>query len=83
MNKEKILLDDRLEFAKQHGTDTIEIEEEIARVTSEIRTKQTQAETGAYLKSKKYLEDLKQLRLEVAAAQPKNSTRRKNRKEII
>ena len=69
LTKEKNLLDERLKLTQSLGIDTVEIEQEIANKVSEIKIKQSEAETAAYLKSKKYLEDLKQLRLEVAKAQ--------------
>ena len=69
LTKEKNLLDERLKLAQSLGVDTVDIEQEIANKVSEIKIKQSEAETAAYLKSKKYLEDLKQLRLEVAKAQ--------------
>ncbi len=69
LTKEKTLAEERLALAKQHGTDTTEIEQQIADVTSQIKVKQTEEETKAYLKSRKYAEDLKALRLEVLKAE--------------
>lgn len=62
LNKEQILLEDRLRLAREYGTSTIEIEEEIAAVQSAIRTKRTEEETAEYLASRKRIEEIAALR---------------------
>ncbi len=84
LTKEKILLEERLALAKQSGVETVEIEQQIADIVSKIKVKQSEGETAAYLKSKKYAEDLKTLRLEVAQSELDlfNSRKEGQRKDL-